>query len=139
MTANTPNDEYDAKLEFDGSCKPNPGPAGYGFVIETANQTVEENEFIGEGTNNQAEWQGLLEGLRRARALDVDTLLVRGDSELIIRQAKGEYKVNDEDLQPLHEEALELANNLDRVDFEWVERDLNSDADELAQQAVEDR
>lgn len=138
MTADTPSDEHDAELEFDGSCIDNPGPAGYGFVLETTDQTVEENEYIGEATNNVAEWHGLLAGLRHAQSLEVDTLLVRGDSQLVIRQAKGEYDVNDEGLQPLHEEALDLADNLDQVDFEWVQRDLNTDADELAQQAVED-
>lgn len=78
------------ELEFDGACSGNPGPAGYGILLDLGAEEVTDNGYIGEATNNRAEYIGLITGLQLAREYDVSSLVVRGDSQLVIRQMTGE-------------------------------------------------
>ena len=100
-----------AKLSTDGGARGNPGPAAYGYVLEADDGTVLDarGETIGVATNNVAEYSGLIAGLRKAVEVGVDELEVVSDSELIVRQMEGEYKVKNEALRTLFEEASELA------------------------------
>ncbi len=122
-------------LYFDGCSKGNPGKAGAGAVL----YDVSMNEFwsgcclVGNhSTNNEAEYTGLILGLRKAVELGIEELLVKGDSQLIIRQMKKEYKVNSGILIPLHREALHLSSQIKRIQYEHVYRHNNRRADELS-------
>ena len=122
-------------LQFDGCSKGNPGPAGAGAVIynEQLEEVWSHAQFVSShGTNNEAEYTGLLIGLRKSLELGVSNLLVRGDSQLVIKQIKGEYKVKSESLKPLYLEAVELTNKIGCVQFEHVYRNMNKRADELS-------
>ncbi len=124
----------------DGGSRGNPGPAGYGVRIEDgAGKLVEElYEFLGTATNNVAEYRGLLAALRWARDHDLTSLRVRSDSELLVKQMKGVYRVKNPGLQPLHQEAQQLARQIGRVVFEHVRREQNSEADRLANKAMDE-
>lgn len=125
-------------LEFDGACSGNPGPAAYGFVLERVDEVVTDHAQIGWATNNRAEYRALIAGLQRARTLEVDSLVARGDSQLIVRQMTGEYDVHSDNLRALNDEATELVAEFDEVEFGWVPRGQNTCADDLAQAALED-
>ncbi len=132
-------------LYFDGLCEPkNPGGvATYGFIIkdENGNVVCKGKGLVGAGmfgddvTNNVAEYTALIEGLRcfRERGLN-GPLVVRGDSQLVIRQLRGEYKVKSPRMKPLFEKVKELVKGLD-VTFEWVPREKNVEADALSREA----
>lgn len=124
---------------IDGGARGNPGPAGYGVRIERADGTLldELSEPIGIATNNVAEYKGLLAALRYAVDHEHRVVCVRSDSELLVRQIRGEYRVKSPGLQPLHREATRLAGLLDKVSFEHVRRELNVDADRLANAAMD--
>lgn len=127
-----------ATASIDGGSRGNPGPAGYGVRIETgAGAIVELKQPLGICTNNVAEYHGLLAALRWAVAHHVTTLHVRSDSELLVRQMNGEYRVKHPGLLPLYEEALTLARRIGRVRFEHVRRQFNKDADRLANEAMD--
>lgn len=127
-----------ATASIDGGSRGNPGPAGYGVRIERDDGTVVElKESLGTTTNNVAEYNGLLAALRWARDHGVRTLHIRSDSELLVKQMKGEYRVKSAGLQPLYEEASALARAIGRVKFEHVRREFNRDADRLANEAMD--
>lgn len=127
------------RLNFDGGSRGNPGPAAYGFVIVAPDgmEAVRIGEVIGTNTNNVAEYTGLVRGLERALELGVRELVVRGDSELIIKQLRGEYRVRNEQLKPLHEQASTLLKRFDRVDIGHVYRSDNAIADSLVNEALD--
>src|SRR5688572_25481534 len=102
-------------LEFDGGSRGNPGPAALGVVVRAGDGTpvVTLGRYLGVATNNVAEYRALVTGLQKARELGAKRLRVRGDSELIIKQMKGEYRVKHPDLRPLYEEAQDLAAQFD--------------------------
>jgi ribonuclease HI len=126
-------------LYIDGGSRGNPGPAGYGVRVEHDDGSIEEiHAAIGTATNNVAEYQGLLAALQYALAKGHRVIRVRSDSELLVRQMRGEYKVRNPGLQPLHAEARSLVSQLERVEFEHVRRELNAHADRLANQAMDD-
>jgi probable phosphoglycerate mutase len=128
-----------ATANVDGGSRGNPGPAGYGVRIEREDGTVVElKEPLGTATNNVAEYNGLLAALRWAVANAVTALHVRADSELMVKQMKGEYRVKNPGLQPLYEEARELVRQIGRVKFEHVRREQNRDADRLANEAMDE-
>ena len=128
-----------ATAHVDGGSRGNPGPAGYGvFITRDDGSTVEIKESIGITTNNVAEYNGLLAALRWAAENGVRSLTVRADSELMIKQMRGEYRVKNPGLQPLYEEAQSLARRLARVTFEHVRREFNQDADRLANEAMDE-
>lgn len=125
---------------IDGGARGNPGPAGYGVRIEHPDGTLvtELSGALGEATNNVAEYQGLLAALRYAVAQGHQRLLIRSDSELLVRQMRGEYKVKNAGLKPLVAEARLLIMQLERVEFEHVRREDNADADRLANLAMDE-
>ncbi|MFQ3293213.1 MAG: ribonuclease HI [Halobacteriales archaeon] len=135
-----------ARIWFDGACEPyNPGGHGtWGFVVKDSDGVVAtERGYIGEGdgvTNNVAEYTALTHALEYAREeLDVDTLHVHGDSQLVIRQLTGEYDVNSQRLRPLWREARRLCNDFEERHFQWVPREENVEADALAEREYEER
>jgi ribonuclease HI len=128
-----------ATANVDGGSRGNPGPAGYGVHIERDDGTIVElKESLTHATNNVAEYNGLLAALRWAAANGISRLHVRADSELLVKQMKGEYRVKNPGLQPLYEEARELARQIGRVTFEHVRREFNKDADRLANEAMDE-
>jgi len=125
-------------MNFDGASKGNPGPSGAGAVIFDDNiEFYNESVFVGEKeTNNVAEYTGLLVGLRAALKLGRTKLIVKGDSDLIIKQMNGQYKVKSPNLIELHKEAKALAEQFEEISFVHVRRNLNARADELANKLI---
>ena len=124
---------------IDGGSRGNPGPAGYGVRVEAAAGGLVE-EFsapLGVTTNNVAEYHGLLAALRWAVAHGTRPLLVRSDSELLVKQMLGLYRVRHPGLQPLHRDACALVRALGDVRFEHVRRERNGEADRLANEAMD--
>jgi probable phosphoglycerate mutase len=119
---------------IDGGARGNPGPAGYGVRIEASDGTLIEELHapLGIATNNVAEYNGLLAALRWAVDHDVDSLHIRSDSELLVKQMLGAYKVKHPGLQPLAARARLLTRQLGRVTFEHVRRERNTEADRLS-------
>jgi ribonuclease HI len=128
-----------ARLFTDGGARGNPGPAAYGFVLEAEDGTVlaAEGAAIGIATNNVAEYNGLVAGLRRALELHVPELEVVSDSELMVKQMRGEYRVKNEALRDLFLEASRLARGLDTVGYRHVKRAHNELADRLVNEALD--
>ena len=124
---------------IDGGARGNPGPAGYGVRIEDEQGTLinEFHGFLGTSTNNVAEYNGLLAALRYAREHGHRKVRIKSDSELLVKQMTGEYRVKHPGLQPLYQEASTLAGSLDRVVYEHVRREQNKDADRLANLAMD--
>jgi len=125
---------------IDGGARGNPGPAGYGVRIEQPDGTLIEEFWgsIGVATNNVAEYRGLLAALEWARAHDRRHVCVRSDSQLLVQQMLGNYKVKHPGLRPLHAKARLLAHELGRVAFEHVPRESNTHADRLANAAMDE-
>jgi probable phosphoglycerate mutase len=119
---------------IDGGARGNPGPAGYGARIEAADGTLlaELHGGLGIATNNVAEYNGLLAALQWAIDHDQRRVRVRADSELLVKQMRGEYRVKAPGLQPLYVRARLLAASLDQVVFEHVRRERNAEADRLS-------
>ena len=128
-----------ARLSTDGGARGNPGPAAFAYVLEAEDGTVlaAHGERIGVATNNVAEYRGLVAGLEKALELGVDELDVVSDSELLVNQMKGDYKVKNEALRELWEEANELERRFRRVDYRAVRRELNELADRLVNEALD--
>ena len=128
-----------ARLFTDGGARGNPGPAAYGFVLEAEDGTVlaAEGHAIGVATNNVAEYSGLVAGLRRAIELQVPDVEVVSDSELLVKQMRGEYRVKNEALRSLFLEATALARDLRRVEYRHVKRAHNELADRLVNEALD--
>jgi ribonuclease HI len=128
-----------AVANVDGGSRGNPGPAGYGVRIQQDDGSVVElKAALGLATNNVAEYNGLLAALRWAAEHGVSTLHVRADSELMVKQMKGVYRVKNPGLLPLYEDARGLVRQIGRVTFEHVRRELNKDADRLANEAMDE-
>ncbi|MGB2952484.1 MAG: ribonuclease HI family protein [Gaiellaceae bacterium] len=128
-----------ARLSTDGGARGNPGPAAFGYVLETEDGTVLDahGEAIGVATNNVAEYRGLVAGLAKALELGVRELEVVSDSELLVKQMRGEYRVKNEALRTLSIEAARLARQLDRVSYRAVRREHNELADQLVNEALD--
>jgi probable phosphoglycerate mutase len=119
---------------IDGGARGNPGPAGYGVRVEDAGGAMidEFHGGLGVATNNVAEYNGLIAALKWALAHEQREVHVRSDSELLVKQMRGEYKVKHPNLQPLYAQARLLVAKLARVRFEHVRRELNKEADRLS-------
>lgn len=118
---------------IDGGARGNPGPAGYGVHIELPDGSVVElHGGLGIATNNVAEYNGLLAALRWAVEHSHRVVRIKADSELLVKQMRGEYRVKNAGLLPLYSEARTLVSQLDRVTFEHVRREQNKDADRLS-------
>ena len=128
-----------ARLSTDGGSRGNPGPAAYGYVLEAEDGTVLDarGEAIGKATNNVAEYRGLLAGLESAIERGVDEVEVVSDSELLVNQMRGEYKVKNEALRELVDEAEALERRLKRVTYTAVRREHNELADRLVNEALD--
>lgn len=127
------------QLYTDGGARGNPGPAGAGALLLGPDGAEVEaiSAYLGEQTNNQAEYRALLLGLQAAIDNDVRELEVRMDSELIVKQMKGEYKVKNHGMKILHDQAKQLVAKFDYISFQHIPRDENSDADALVNQAID--
>jgi ribonuclease HI len=123
----------------DGAARGNPGPAGIGVVIEDERGRVvkELSQFVGRKTNNQAEYLALIQGLEAAAEYQADAVQVRLDSELLVHQLRGEYKVKSPLLKPLRNRAQELLARYKVVCIEHIERQYNRAADRLANRAID--
>jgi ribonuclease HI len=123
----------------DGGARGNPGPAGYGVAIHdgSGHLIAELSEYLGHRTNNYAEYQGLLAALRYAAEHQIKALKVISDSELMVRQMKGIYKVRHPELRKLYDEAQQLARRLGHFEIRHALREHNQTADRLANQAMD--
>jgi ribonuclease HI len=128
-------------LQFDGGSRGNPGPAGIGVVVAAADGTplVTLGRFIGTATNNVAEYTALIVALEEAAKLGARRVKIQGDSELIIKQMRGEYRVKNADLRKLFERASALISKFDSATLEHNFRDKNELADKLANLAMNRR
>jgi ribonuclease HI len=128
-----------ATLYTDGGARGNPGPAAFAYVLEADDGTVlaAHGETIGVATNNVAEYRGLVAGLAKALELAVPEVDVVSDSELLVKQMRGEYKVKNEALRELSLQAARLARQLDRVEYRHVRRAHNELADRLVNEALD--
>ena len=134
-----------ATLRFDGSCNPNPGKGGSGYVLEDPYgiNILEGRYYVGpDATNNVAEYFGLIKGLRHLANTNyrIGRLSIEGDSELVINHIKGSYKVKSRRLKPLHRNALKAiergkGRDFDSYSIQWIDRRYNEDADRLANEA----
>ncbi|WP_251344247.1 ribonuclease HI [Haloplanus halophilus] len=128
-----------AHVYFDGASRGNPGPAAVGWVIVSGDGIVDEgSETIGETTNNRAEYEALIRALEAARDHGFEEVDVRGDSELIVKQVRGEWDANDPGLRERRVTVRELLSGFDRWSLEHVPREINDRADRLANEALDD-
>lgn len=126
-------------VNVDGGARGNPGPAAIAAVVQGADGEVleERGERIGEATNNVAEYRALLLGIERAAALGASELELVGDSELVVKQMKGEYKVKDAGMRKLHAEAKRALRGFDGWSIRHVRREQNAEADRLVNEALD--
>ena len=125
----------------DGGARGNPGPAGIGAVFydEAGEVKKEISEYLGKTTNNQAEYKAVLRSLEEAKKLGAKELEFYIDSELVVKQLNGEYKVKNKDLQPLFVQIYNLTLEFKKVNFSHVRREKNKEADKLANRAMDSR
>ncbi|MFN2468280.1 MAG: reverse transcriptase-like protein [Gaiellaceae bacterium] len=128
-----------ARLSTDGGARGNPGPAAFGYVLESEDGTELDarGEAIGVATNNVAEYRALLAGLAKALELGVTEVEVISDSELLVKQMRGEYRVKNEALRELSLDADALARKIGRVTYRAVRREHNELADRLVNEALD--
>lgn len=126
-------------IKFDGASRGNPGPAAVGALIEdeAGKVLLRISDEIGRATNNQAEYKALIRALEYAVAIGGGSLDIRSDSELVVRQIAGQYRVKNPGLKPLYEKARQLLSRFEEYTIESVPRYLNSEADSLANQAFD--
>jgi probable phosphoglycerate mutase len=127
-------------VEADGGSRGNPGPAGYGSVVRTADRSTvlaESKQAIGRATNNVAEYRGLIAGLEEAAKLHATEVAVSMDSKLVVEQMSGRWRVKHPDLAELNATARALASQFERVSYQWIPRAENSHADRLANEAMD--
>lgn len=131
--------EREAVLWTDGAARGNPGPAGIGAILKSESGEVlyTGSEYLGHTTNNVAEYRAVLLGLQGALAQGVSRIEVRADSELLIKQLKGEYRVKSPGLRPLFDEARRLISRFASVKLTHIRRELNGEADRLANQGID--
>jgi len=126
-------------VNVDGGARGNPGPAAIGVVVRTEDGEViaDAAETIGSATNNVAEYRALIRGIELAAQHGATELELRGDSELVVKQIRGEYKVKDPGLKPLHAEARQALSAFSEWSFDHVRREQNAEADALVNQALD--
>ena len=123
----------------DGGARGNPGPAGIGAVLydENKNLLAEISSYLGVATNNQAEYKAVILALKKAQLLEAEELHFYLDSELVVKQLRGEYKVKNQDLASLFLEIHNLAINFKKISYTHIRRELNQEADRLANEAMD--
>jgi broad specificity phosphatase PhoE/ribonuclease HI len=127
-------------VEADGGSRGNPGPAGYGSVVWTADRTAvlaESKQAIGQATNNVAEYRGLIAGLEEAAKIGATNVDVLMDSKLVVEQMSGRWKVKHPDIAALHQQATALSARFEHITYTWIPRAKNSHADRLANEAMD--
>jgi ribonuclease HI len=129
----------EVRVNVDGGSRGNPGPAAIAAVVQDGNGEVleERSEAIGTATNNVAEYRALLLGIERAAAIGARRLELIGDSELIVRQVNGEYKVKDDALRELHRQVRKALEGFDQWSIRHVRRDDNAEADRLVNEELD--
>jgi len=129
------------RLYTDGAARGNPGPAGAGAVIVSPDGHIvaKVGKFLGDSTNNVAEYMGLILGLRRAKAMGIKELDVFSDSELLVKQLAGDYAVKAEHLRPLHDEAKVLLGGFAAIQVRHIPREENAQADAMSNRAIDER
>jgi ribonuclease HI len=125
-------------LRFDGCCKPNPGDIGIGVVVldEGLKKIIEISEKGGFGTNNQAEYKAIIRGLEELLKIYSGEIHIQGDSKLVINQLRGEWKIKKKELRLLFERVKDLEAEFNNIEYEWIRRDENKDADLLSAKAL---
>lgn len=125
-------------LYTDGGARGNPGPAGIGVVIlDSAKKKLKElYKYIGESTNNVAEYSALICGLEEASLIKADEVVVHLDSELVVKQLNGEYRVKNADIKPLFEKALGILKTFSAFEIKHIVREKNKEADKLVNKAI---
>jgi ribonuclease HI len=128
------------RANIDGGSRGNPGPASYGVVVRDANGQIvaKLKKYIGRATNNVAEYYGLIAALDYAQAHAIRALHIESDSELLVKQMRGQYKVKSEELRPLFERAKKMSATFDSFGINHVYREQNQDADALANEALDE-
>ena len=128
------------RINIDGGSRGNPGPAAYGVIIRDGSGEVvaKLKKYIGRMTNNVAEYYGLIAALDYAESHKVKTIRIESDSELLVKQMRGQYKVKSEDLRPLFERALKMSKAFETFRIEHVYREQNREADALANEALDE-
>ncbi len=136
----TPRENFEFKMNFDGCSKGNPGLSGAGAVIYEDNEEIwGDHLFVGEKfTNNHAEYAGLILGLQQARKMNIKNILVEGDSLLVINQMSNIYNCNSPNLIELYNKAKELETHFEKIHYQHVDRKFNKRADQLSNVAVMD-
>ncbi|BDG04383.1 ribonuclease HI family protein [Anaeromyxobacter oryzae] len=129
------------RLYTDGAARGNPGPAGAGAVIINPDGHIvaKVGKFLGESTNNVAEYMGLILGLKRAKAMGIRELEVLSDSELLVKQLNGDYAVKAEHLRPLHDEVQVLLKGFSWIQVRHIPREENGQADAMSNRAIDER
>jgi len=125
------------ELYFDGCSKGNPGPSGSGAIIMNEKIIWSGCEYVGNTTNNVAEYKGLILGLKKLKVLNINKVIVKGDSMLVINHMTGKYKVNAPHLLLLYNEAKELIKDID-IEFLYIPRGKNKEADYLANEGLKE-
>jgi ribonuclease HI len=125
----------------DGAARGNPGPAGIGVVIKDENGPILEkiSRRLGITTNNQAEYQAIIIGLEKAISLGVKNVVVKSDSELVVNQINGHYKIKNTALRPLYQKVVQLIGQLESFSIFYIPREQNAAADALANKALDNR
>ena len=128
-----------AYLFSDGAARGNPGPAGAGYILTDDNETTlfEGCRYLGKTTNNQAEYMALTDGLAKAVELGVTKIDINLDSELVVKQVKGEYRVKNEGIKPHYKNAMNLLDKFESYTIRHVPREKNKVADKLANKAID--
>ena len=126
-------------INTDGGARGNPGPAGIGVVVRDENNKVISGykQYIGETTNNVAEYKALILGLQETHKMGATDVLVNMDSELVVKQMKGLYKIKEPGLQLLAGEVFKLIKNFHSINFNHVRREFNKEADKLVNEAID--
>lgn len=125
-------------IYIDGAARGNPGPAGIGVVIFDGehNRIKDLHKYMGEITNNVAEYNALIYALQEAHMLGSKDLVIHMDSELVYKQLKGEFRVKDKKIKPLFDQAVHLINGLEKIELKLIDRSLNKEADKLANKGI---
>ena len=127
-------------LFFDGASRGNPGMSGAGWLIVRGKEKVEGAEYLGKKTNNQAEYTALIRGLEEiVKRKWTKEVKIRGDSELIMKQLKGEYQVRSEKIKPLYKKTVKLLQKIEKWECKHIKREKNKEADRLANKGIDDR
>ncbi|MDP2918454.1 MAG: ribonuclease HI family protein [bacterium] len=125
-------------IHTDGGARGNPGPAGIGVVIRAPDKKIKKySEYIGQATNNQAEYKALIFALKKAKALKPEKIQCYLDSELIVKQLNGAYKIKNKDLKPLFDQIITLSANFSKISFSHIPREKNKEADKLVNEALD--